>query len=108
MNQPLIERPADGSSYGIAMEIERIGQLIAKGRRLIGEGRTLDLSSIEARVVALVDTLKWIPNEHGRRLKNRLTQLLADLEQLETDVRSQFRPVAARIGALQAYRTRRD
>lgn len=107
MIESTTDRGADDSGFGLAAEIDRIAQLIAKARRLIGEGRRLDLRSIEARIAELAARLGRVPVEPGRRLKTGLVRLLADLDHLETDVRSQFRPVAARIGGLDSYRTRR-
>ena len=107
MNGFTTGRGPDISGFGLSAEIDRIAELIAKARRLIGEGRRLDLGSIETRIAVLVDTLKWIPAEQGRRFKASLVRLLADMDRLETDVRSQFLPTANRIGGLEAYRTRR-
>lgn len=79
----------------IRLDLEKAASVIATGRRLLSQGRTLDLSAFEGKVAAACEAVSSLPKEEARPLLPALESLLAALDQLEQDLKSQY---AAHLG----------
>ena len=89
--------PAAVPLADLGAEIDAIRSLIAAARRLLGDGRSLDLGSLERRVGQLCAALRRSPQAATERTHDPLRTMLADLDLLEDEVRRQLAALARRI-----------
>lgn len=82
----------------IRLDIEKASSVVATGRRLVAQGRTLDLSALETKVAAACAAIGALPKDDARDLLPALEALLGSLDQLEEDLKSQY---AAHLGGAQ-------
>jgi hypothetical protein len=73
-----------------ADEIEKTAALVATARRLLGEGRMVDLKGLAGRVETLCAAARELPPAEARVLAPALERLILDLDGLEGDLRTQF------------------
>ncbi|MEO5375555.1 MAG: hypothetical protein H7840_15010 [Alphaproteobacteria bacterium] len=70
----------------VRSDLDKITSLIATGRRLLAEGRLVDLSALEGMVKGTCADVATLPDEEARALMFDLQRLYADLEALESDL----------------------
>ena len=63
-------------------EIEKIHAVLSTARRLTGQGRTIDLTAIDARIRHLCTTVEGLPKAQGRTLAPALNALLGEFDSL--------------------------
>jgi hypothetical protein len=86
-------------------EMEKLYSVVATARRLIGEGRLIDLSAMPGRVQAICAAVAALPKEQGKLLAPLLERLIAHLDELATELTARHRSdlaTPAQAGA--AYR----
>jgi hypothetical protein len=86
-------------------EMEKIYSVVATARRLIGEGRLIDLSAMPTRVQTICATVAALPIEQGKLLAPLLERLIAHLDELAAELTARHRSdlaTPAQAGA--AYR----
>ena len=71
-------------------EIEKIHVVLSTARRLTHQGRSIDLSAVDARIRRLCDTAEALPTAQGRTLAPALSALLAEFDALSKDLNDRF------------------
>ena len=79
---------SDTLEQTIRQELEKAASLITGARRLMAEGRHVDLSAMEERVRRITEAIKTAPDELAVSFKAHLEALLAALDALEHDLES--------------------
>ena len=82
--------PADTSAI-IREELEKTASLIAGARRLMAEGRSVDLTALEDRVRTIAATVQNAPGEVQEACREHLGILVDILDALESDLESQHK-----------------
>jgi len=77
----------------IREEFEKTASLINGARRLMTEGRTIDLSAVEERVRSIINAVNTAPPEIAASFKDHLEALLGVLDTLETDLNGQHKAI---------------
>lgn len=80
----------------IRLDLEKASSVVATGRRLVAQGRTLDLTALEGKVAAACEAIAALPRDEARAVLPTLEALLAALDALESDLKSQY---AAHLGS---------
>lgn len=80
MNNPLEQT--------IRQELEKAANLISGARRLMAEGRHVDLSAMEDRVHAITQAIQAAPTETASTYKGHLNVLLEALDVLERELQA--------------------
>jgi len=75
-------------------EIDKIASLIAGAGRLLAEQKPIDLSLLEDRVQTLCVAITTAPAEVAKPLANRLEDIMAMLNSLESGLVAKFGPMA--------------
>ena len=109
MTDPHASTTPDSRHPDPGAEVDKVASLIAGARQLVGEGKTIEVSALEARVAALCQAIPGMPPRDARRLKDPLAAILGDLDGLEADLRNQHATATNEGGrrrrAAGAYRT---
>lgn len=71
-------------------EIERIHAVLSTARRLIQEGRNVDLTAVDDRIRRLCENVEALPKAQGRALASALSALLAEFDALADDLTNRF------------------
>ncbi len=79
----------------LRLDLDKVASVIATGRRLLAQGRTLDLSALEGKIAAACTAITELPREEARALLPALEAVLDGLDELEQDLKSQY---AAHLG----------
>lgn len=82
-------------------DLDQVASFVAAARRLLGEGRRVDLSALEGMVRDLCSGIADAPIAEARPLVPELNALLAALELLEADLAA--RHAASAGQAVKAY-----
>lgn len=72
----------------IHQEMQKIASLIGTARRLLSEGRSVDLSAVEGHVERLCDSVLCLPTETARGLSPALQVLIETLDELGQELSS--------------------
>jgi len=83
------DSPTSGSEKIIREELEKAASLISGARRLMAEGRSVDLNALEERVRTLAATVQNAPNDVQATYKEHLEVLVEILDALEKDLQQQ-------------------
>ena len=94
MSEPSAGTRADSSLEG---EIGKIVSLIAAARRLLAEGRVVDLTALEARVGTLCESIRRAPRNRSGAVTGALKAMIEDLDGLEIDVKRGYQAVTGRL-----------
>ena len=70
----------------IRQELEKAASLITGARRLVAEGRHVNLNAMEERVRAITESVQAAPEDIALRYKEHLEALLEALDTLENDL----------------------
>jgi hypothetical protein len=89
MTEPHASTPSGPRDPEVGAEVDKVTSLIAGASQLIGEGKNVELSALETRVVALCETIGRMAMEDAQLLKEPLAAILGGLDGLEADLRSQ-------------------
>ncbi len=71
-------------------EIEKIHAVLSTARRWTNEGRTIDLSAVDARIRTLCATVEALPQAQSRTLAPALTALLNEFDILGKELSERF------------------
>ena len=83
--------PLGGAATTIKDELEKTASLITGARRLMAEGRSVDLSALEDRVRTIADAVQKAPADVQDTYKEHLGVLIEILDALENDLESQHK-----------------
>lgn len=81
--------PATGRA-AVETELEKVESLIATALRLLGEGRVVDLTALEARTRAVCDAALALPADDRKALIAPMEALLAGLDTLTASLNARF------------------
>ncbi|MCW8861059.1 MAG: hypothetical protein OQK07_01390 [Rhodospirillales bacterium] len=83
----------------LALQVAKVESLIASARRLLAEGKMVDLSSLQGHVGELCTQIAATPDDNGR-MGQTLLEIIAALDSLAKDLVEQNRKLGtAAIGA---------
>lgn len=82
MNDTPQTLPAD-----LALEMDKVASVIATARRLMADGRTIDLSTLEGRIDALCARVRKTPPATRDVVARAMESLVRALDDLETAIR---------------------
>ncbi|MBL8631233.1 MAG: hypothetical protein JNM81_16485 [Rhodospirillaceae bacterium] len=71
-------------------EIEKIHAVLSTARRWTNEGRTIDLSAVDARIRTLCTAVEGLPQTQSRALAPALTALLTEFDALGKELSERF------------------
>lgn len=77
---------SDTGENTIREELEKAASLISGARRLMAEGRHVDLSAMEERIRAITQAVSAAPPEIASDYKEHLQTLMEALDVLENDL----------------------
>lgn len=81
-------------------ELEKAVSLISGARRLMAEGRSIDLSALEDRVRTITTALQALPAPTRIAYKEHLEVLSDILDSLESDMEARFKALQDSLDAL--------
>lgn len=84
----------------IREELEKTASLISGARRLMAEGRHVDLSAMEDRVRAITQAITAAAPEVAARYRDHLEALMQALDALETDLQSHHEALQDGLAAI--------
>lgn len=71
-------------------EIEKVHAVLSTARRMTNDGRSIDLSAVDARIRRLCDIVEALPAAQGRTLAPALAALLAEFDSLSQELNERF------------------
>lgn len=86
--------PPETAELLIRTELEKAASLITGARRLMTEGRSIDLSAVEERVRAVTEAIAAAPPATAATFKEHLSVLVEILDTLQTDMEVQHQALA--------------
>lgn len=89
------------AEQAIREELEKTAALISGARRLMAEGRSVDLSNLEERVKAVTEAVRAAPEDVAAGYKEHLSALLDILDVLEADLETQHAVLEEGLRAIQ-------
>lgn len=92
--------PEEHAEATVRQELEKAASLIAGARRLMAEGRSVELSALEERVRTITSALRAMPEEAQSRYREHLEVLLDILEALETDLEERHKTLQDGLDAI--------
>lgn len=87
----------------IREELEKAASLISGARRLMTEGRTVELGALEERMRAVSQAVRAAPDDVAQGYKEHLNALMEALDALEADLENQHQALET---GLQSIRRR--
>ena len=87
-----------------ASGVRDLSLLVDVSRRLVADGRVVDLRSLSERIEALCAALNRQPAGHGAELRAALIGLMDDLARLEATIRKSQADAAGRLRELSTLR----
>ncbi|MBE0533411.1 MAG: hypothetical protein IH626_21530, partial [Rhodospirillales bacterium] len=72
----------------LMLEMDKVASVIATARRLMGDGRTIDLSTLEGRIDALCARVRKTPPASRDVVARAMENLVRALDDLETAIRA--------------------
>jgi len=91
----------------IRQELEKAASLITGSRRLMAEGRHVDLSAMEERIRAITEAVQAAPPDVAANFKEHLGALLEALDALEHDLQAHHRALEDGLSSIK-HRTAHD
>jgi hypothetical protein len=91
-----VTEPASSSLDSIRLELDKAASVVATAGRLSAQGRTVDLTALEAKVAGACRAIGTLPRDEARTLLPTLEALLSGLDALEGELKTHF---AAGMGA---------
>jgi hypothetical protein len=71
-------------------EVEKIHAVLSTARRLINDGRSIDLSAVDERIRTLCAAVEALPAAQGRTLAPALSALLSEFDALAADLNERY------------------
>lgn len=71
----------------IVLEMDKVAAVIATARRLMADGRTIDLSPLEGKIESLCGRVRETPLAHREKVIRAMEGLIKALDDLETAIR---------------------
>jgi len=102
------------SPMDVALEIDKVASVVATARRLLAEGKMVDLSALEDKVRAICEAIRMQPQDEPEHLQEAMRAAIGDLDKLAEDLRDRFGAVLTASAATNtaqataAYRRPRD
>ena len=81
----------------LAQEAEKIATLITAAGRHLAEGKMVDLTALENKVLVLCRAITEAPAEEARKLKGAIEAILRDLDGLELDLTNHLKDLRGEI-----------
>lgn len=106
---PGMTEPRPQARSDIEAELSKIDSLIATASRLVNDGRLVDLSALERRIVAACDAAVALPAYDSRPLLPVMKQIIVNLDDLTLHLSARFGDLpklqgeAAPVTAASAY-----
>jgi hypothetical protein len=86
------------------LQLDGVMATVDAARRVLADGRAIDLMGLEARVAALCDTIGAQPESAASGYRPRLIALLDEVDRLRDDLEAQRAFLARELGTLAARR----
>lgn len=99
MSEPTMT-PQDHAETVVRQELEKAASLISGARRLMAEGRSVELGALEDRVRTITTTLHDMPADTQSRYKEHLEVLLEILDSLQTDMEDRHKALEDGLDAI--------
>ncbi|MBF0246781.1 MAG: hypothetical protein HQL36_01710 [Alphaproteobacteria bacterium] len=90
----------DTAERVLRTELEKTANLISGARRLMAEGRHVDLTALAERMRAIDEAVRAAPAEVARNYAEHLDALMAALNSLEADLDAQHAALKTHYGPL--------
>lgn len=74
------------SAEGLKLEMRKAASLVDTARRLVADGRIVDLAALEAKARAIADGAGRLPRDEGRALLPGLEALVDGLDRLADEL----------------------
>lgn len=84
----------------IRQELEKTANLITGARRLMAEGRQVDLGAMEERITAVGKAFEIAPPETASAFKEHLNALMEALDALEQDLQAHHEALEKGLNAI--------
>ncbi|MBC8159183.1 MAG: hypothetical protein H8E94_07615 [Alphaproteobacteria bacterium] len=103
-NEANADKPTD-----VVSEMDKVASVIATARRMLDEGKMIDLSALSGKVESLCAMGIGAPPEEREAVARALEELVAALDALAQDIQKQFSAIgeesgdASRQQAMNAY-----
>jgi len=91
---------SDAIETTIRQELEKAATLITGARRLMAEGRHVDLSAMEERVRTITEAVQAAPDDIATGFKEYLKALLEALDTLERDLETHHNALEEGLNAI--------
>ncbi|HEY6335505.1 MAG TPA: hypothetical protein VI113_06420 [Alphaproteobacteria bacterium] len=88
----------------LQLQLDGVVATVDAARRVLADGRAVDLMGLEARVAALCDTIGAQPERVASHYRPRLIALLDEVDRLRSDLEVQRAILARELGTLAARR----
>ncbi len=98
----------------VAQEIDKVASVVATARRLLAQGKLVDLSALEEKVRCVCEAIRSRPGEQPEQLQDAMLAAISDLDRLAEDLRQRFAGIlqepeeAAAARVVAAYRKPTD
>ena len=89
MNEPTT--PAD---FDVKEEIDKVASVVSTARRLLADGRMVDLSALEEKVRILCDAIRSTPPKNRDYVRETMVTIIENLDILAKDLTEQFGAIA--------------
>jgi hypothetical protein len=84
----------------IERELEGATTMVATARRILADGRGIDLAGLDGRVGQICERVRRLPEPAGHRFRPRLLALLDEVDRLGTDLEAQRAVVSRALADL--------
>ena len=92
--------PPGAAEARIREELEKAASLISAARRLMGEGRNVDLGALGEHMRAVTLAVQGAPKDIAQGFTEHLEALMAALDALESDLETQHRALEDGLDAI--------
>jgi hypothetical protein len=74
----------------VASEMGKVASVITTARRMLADGKMVDITSLEGKVEELCKTAKTLPPEERFQVAQAMAHLIQQLDDLATDLQDQY------------------
>lgn len=74
----------------VASEMGKVASVITTARRMLADGKMVDITSLEGKVEELCKTAKLLPPEERFQVAQAMAHLIQQLDDLATDLQEQY------------------
>ncbi len=83
-------QPVNRPEIDVEQEVRKIASVVATARRLLADGKMIDLSALEEKVRVLFDVIRRETPSDPEKVRVSMETIIADLDQLADDLRHRF------------------